>query len=470
LASADGGVFAFGGAPFLGSASGLHLRQPIVAMAATPTGAGYWLAGADGGVFAFGDAASHGSAANLALTSPVVAIAATASGHGYWLASADGAVFAFGDARYSGGLGGRPHLGPVVGMSGTHDGTGYWLATSDGGVFSFGSADFYGAVGGARLTRPIVAMVGGSGTNSPTTPTAPVSGYGYDISWPQCQSALPPPPYGFGLVGVTSGHLFEANPCLHDQWQWARSHGSFAGLYVNTNAFTAEELQSFLSHGAASCLGNVGCALTEWGRQGARQALADAGGLSAPMWWLDVETANEWLPDPAANGVVLRAMVDTLRAAGKRVGVYSTPRQWSRIMADFQPGLPTWAAGAPPDGPTAWCTGQAFGGGQTWMAQTVIGGYDTDVLCPAGAAGYRLAFAPPAPVAAPEYSRSPLPSAVVTPRYHAAVAVPAPLPVIGPPTPRGRRRSSALSMLVVIGFSAVLTAGQRILPIRARPV
>jgi hypothetical protein len=60
----------------------------------------------------------------------------------------------------------------------------------------------------------------------------------------------------------------------------------------------------------------------------------------------------------------------------------------------------------------------------------------------------------------------------VTPRYHAAVAVavPAPLPVIGPPTPHGRRRSSTVSILVVIGLSAVLTAGQRIPPIRAKPV
>src|SRR4051812_35709410 len=56
LAAADGGVFAFGAAPFLGSMGGAYLNAPVVAMAATPSGRGYWLAAADGGVFAFGDA------------------------------------------------------------------------------------------------------------------------------------------------------------------------------------------------------------------------------------------------------------------------------------------------------------------------------------------------------------------------------------------------------------------------------
>ena len=37
---------------------GVALRVPIVGMAATPDGKGYWLAGHDGGVFSFGDAGS----------------------------------------------------------------------------------------------------------------------------------------------------------------------------------------------------------------------------------------------------------------------------------------------------------------------------------------------------------------------------------------------------------------------------
>ncbi len=34
---------------------GTPLNQPIVGMAAMPTGGGYWLVAADGGIFAFGD-------------------------------------------------------------------------------------------------------------------------------------------------------------------------------------------------------------------------------------------------------------------------------------------------------------------------------------------------------------------------------------------------------------------------------
>jgi hypothetical protein len=63
LVASDGGVFAFGRAPFLGSASGMHLAQPIVGMAARPDGRGYWLAGADGGIFGYGDAGYFGSRA-----------------------------------------------------------------------------------------------------------------------------------------------------------------------------------------------------------------------------------------------------------------------------------------------------------------------------------------------------------------------------------------------------------------------
>jgi hypothetical protein len=35
--------------------------MPIVGMAATPTGKGYWLVASDGGIFTFGDAVFFGS-------------------------------------------------------------------------------------------------------------------------------------------------------------------------------------------------------------------------------------------------------------------------------------------------------------------------------------------------------------------------------------------------------------------------
>jgi len=60
-ARADGGVSSYGTAKFRGSEGAPHLNRPVVGMAATPDGQGYWLAAADGGVFAYGDAGFLGA-------------------------------------------------------------------------------------------------------------------------------------------------------------------------------------------------------------------------------------------------------------------------------------------------------------------------------------------------------------------------------------------------------------------------
>ena len=59
--ASDGGIFTFGDAAFYGSTGALTLNSPVVGMAPTPDGKGYWLVAADGGIFTFGDAAFYGS-------------------------------------------------------------------------------------------------------------------------------------------------------------------------------------------------------------------------------------------------------------------------------------------------------------------------------------------------------------------------------------------------------------------------
>ncbi len=119
--AADGGIFAFGDATFSGSTGSLHLVRPVVDMAATPDGKGYWLVAADGGIFAFGDAHFYGSAAGTAGGNGVVAMATTTDGSGYLVVTSAGRVTAFGDAPALGDLttavpGYRGH---VVGLAAT---------------------------------------------------------------------------------------------------------------------------------------------------------------------------------------------------------------------------------------------------------------------------------------------------------------------------------------------------------------
>ncbi len=158
LVAADGGIFCYGNAGFWGSTGSLRLNAPIVGMAATPSGAGYWLVAADGGIFCFGDAGFWGSTGSLRLNAPIVGMAATPSGNGYWLVAADGGIFCFGDAGFWGSTGSLRLNAPIVGMAATPSGNGYWLVAADGGIFCFGNAGFWGSTGSLRLNRPMVGM------------------------------------------------------------------------------------------------------------------------------------------------------------------------------------------------------------------------------------------------------------------------------------------------------------------------
>jgi hypothetical protein len=151
-------VYAFGDASFYGSTAALALTKPIVGMAATPSGGGYWLVASDGGIFSFGDARFFGSTGALRLNRPIVGMAATPSGGGYWLVASDGGVFSFGDARFFGSTGAMRLNRPIVGMAATRSGRGYWFVANDGGVFSFGDARFHGSLGDAAGMQPVVGM------------------------------------------------------------------------------------------------------------------------------------------------------------------------------------------------------------------------------------------------------------------------------------------------------------------------
>ncbi len=157
LARASGAVSSHGDAVSYGDMASVPLNAPVTHIVATADSRGYWLVGADGGIFSFGDARFYGSMGGQPLDAPVVGMAPTPDGRGYWLVGADGGVFAFGDARFAGSMGGRPLNQPVVGLAADPSSSGYWLVATDGGIFAFG-APFLGSTGGMALNQPVDQM------------------------------------------------------------------------------------------------------------------------------------------------------------------------------------------------------------------------------------------------------------------------------------------------------------------------
>jgi hypothetical protein len=180
----DGGVFTFN-TPFFGSAVG-RTTSPIVDMAKTTSGLGYWLLERNGNVHAFGDAPSvqappdagpyaallrrdDGSMERVPqrpadlprLNHPILHARATHGAGGAWLVAADGGVFTRGDAEFFGSTGNLRLNQPVVDLVPTPSGKGYWLIARDGGVFTFGDARFMGSMGAVRLNQPVVAGISG---------------------------------------------------------------------------------------------------------------------------------------------------------------------------------------------------------------------------------------------------------------------------------------------------------------------
>ncbi len=143
-----GGVIEFGDARSLDPGSPPPLNSVVVAMAVDPVAGsqGYWIATADGGVFAFGNAPFYGSMGGQVLNDPVVGIAPSHNGAGYLLVATDGGIFGFGDVAYygslGGGLDGNPaDVPPVAAIALTEDGLGYWLLEPDGWNYSFTGPD-----------------------------------------------------------------------------------------------------------------------------------------------------------------------------------------------------------------------------------------------------------------------------------------------------------------------------------------
>lgn len=235
---------------------------------------------------------------------------------------------------------------------------------------------------------------------------APAAGTGNDVSWPQCGKALPKG-QAFGVVGVNNGVANTTNPCLASELSWAGSSRGGTGqpkvaLYVNTaNPGSAGSWwPASNTYGGTTVANPYGqCTPESYGSAcsymyGYAKAYDDATirGVSNPAsytWWLDVETANSWSTDQAANRADLEGMVAYFASIGAPSGIYSTSSQFAQIAGTVPSSSPlytldSWlAGGASLTSAKRMCASAplAGGGGKVTLTQYVSGGFDYDYSC-----------------------------------------------------------------------------------------
>jgi hypothetical protein len=206
---------------------------------------------------------------------------------------------------------------------------------------------------------------------------------GYDISWPQCGGPYPAlPPGQFGVVGINGGHPFSLNPCFADEYAWASSGGLQPTVYINTD-------YGELAAGPKRCAADDhACQAYNYGFGAARYsfdaAWDETGGEteSVPIWWLDVETENNWSGDAGLNAEVIQGALDYLQLQGRTAGIYSTPLQWTEIAGGFAPdGVAGWVAGGSDGNDFGMCGESLWANAGTIMFQYLIGDFDQNVPC-----------------------------------------------------------------------------------------
>jgi hypothetical protein len=261
------------------------------------------------------------------------------------------------------------------------------------------------------LLAALVTLMGGSVASA--APSAAVGAVGHDVSYPQCGRPLPTTG-AFGIVGVTGGRAFSANPCLAEQLRWAAARPSTAAVYINTGNPAPTSSYYWPRSGAKDpvlCRDNrsttdPGCAY-DYGWHAAADALAVADRTDRSIrrltWWLDVEIANSWNGNGTANAAALQGAFDLLRGKGIRVGIYSTGYQWKTITGGYtkssaatyrsawRPAFvpryplesaPLWIATVGDRAAAQAACSTTFTGAPAQLVQFVDGsGFDADLVC-----------------------------------------------------------------------------------------
>jgi hypothetical protein len=191
---------------------------------------------------------------------------------------------------------------------------------------------------------------------------------GTDVSWPNCSVTIPKS--AFGIVGVNGGKNFTQNPCFKSQAAFFPN----LSLYVNTG-YPGKDYALAYQYAPKTCAAtDLNCLAYNYGYNAAQFSLSYAQNqnVTAPTWWLDVETMNTWDSDVAQNQQSLQGAIDALRNAGVgTVGIYSTTAQWTTITGGWKNNLPSWGATTWTQAKQAakYCTGHEFTGGPSYLMQ-----------------------------------------------------------------------------------------------------
>lgn len=239
------------------------------------------------------------------------------------------------------------------------------------------------------------------------------SGFGADVSWPQCGASLSTG-QAFGLVGVNGSLPNQSNPCVTQQLTWAAGStggtnqpkaqvyalaanpGRAASVWPKTNT---DPSGATVKNPFGTCSGGYDQACSYMYGYARAYEAANSRGVTNPAsyrWWLDVETGLSWLKASDAkdyqtqNRADVEGMVAALKAAGVgTIGIYSTKSQFTTIVGAVPAsspltGLPSWIA-VGTDGAAAAQSACAAGGlttgSRVQMAQYVVSGQDRNVSC-----------------------------------------------------------------------------------------
>ncbi|MCX6396268.1 MAG: hypothetical protein NTV23_07270 [Propionibacteriales bacterium] len=231
-------------------------------------------------------------------------------------------------------------------------------------------------------------------------PARPAEVFGADISWPQCPKGMgipekrtlgapmPTAAAEFVIIGLTNGPSFTPNPCLAYQVRWVADRHLLAAAYSVVSYPDAATLRRYGRSGPYAGGTRAG-ALSNVGYQAARFNIATsrAARLRTPIVWIDVEPVPkfEWSGDLAANAAVVVGMARGYTDAGFRIGFYSTPSLWERVVGGLRVGAPEWRAAGQTSRTEAlnrcgpdW----SIQGGEAVFGQWVEDGRDRNVTCP----------------------------------------------------------------------------------------